>query len=254
MANTQLQTIDGSINELGKLNAKVSYVVRGDTELLMRIIFRRVPSAQWERLVENINSMGGLDGDITNLKVGDPAATKEPFQFSYDVSKANFLDWSKKKSDIDLPLVAVQRWPTPTRTTWAPMRSRSSSGPRANSCIASSWTLPAKYSGHPPLPFALKRDYGEYISQLQTGRNGLYRGTPHADARAGTASNARERIPVVPARRALRSRSAFSRREQRGRIAGPACGYEGRRLERKRAHRHAGRQFSAGGSVAETRG
>ena len=37
MANTQVQTIEGTISELGKLNAKVSYVVRGDTELLMRI-------------------------------------------------------------------------------------------------------------------------------------------------------------------------------------------------------------------------
>src|SRR5579864_783902 len=104
MPNRQVQTIDGTINQLGKLNARVSYVVRGDTELLMRIIFRRVPSSQWEHLVENINAMGGLDGEITNLKVGDPAATREAFQFSYDIAKANFLDWSKKKSDVDLPL------------------------------------------------------------------------------------------------------------------------------------------------------
>jgi transglutaminase-like putative cysteine protease len=93
MANTQVQTIEGSINDLGKLNAKVSYVVRGDTELLMRIIFRRVPSAQWEHLVENINAMGGLDGEISNLKVSDTATTREPFPYSSDVAKANILDW-----------------------------------------------------------------------------------------------------------------------------------------------------------------
>jgi tetratricopeptide (TPR) repeat protein/transglutaminase-like putative cysteine protease len=166
MENTQVQTIEGSINELGKLNARVSYVVRGDTELLMRIIFRRVPSAQWEHLIENINSMGGLDGDITNLKVGDPAATKEPFQFSYDVSKANFLDWSKKKADIDLPLSQFTLADADEDDTGAeaePIKF----GPPGEFTYRIKLALPAKYSGHTPLPFAMKRDYGEYSASYK---------------------------------------------------------------------------------------
>ena len=79
------------------------YEFRGDEELLLRSVFRRVPQANWQRVVENVNA--GLGGDITNLKVSDPAATREPFTMSYDVSKVNFLDWSKKKTDIVLPLV-----------------------------------------------------------------------------------------------------------------------------------------------------
>ena len=159
--NRQVQTIDGSINELGKLNAKVSYVVRGDTELLMRLIFRRVPSSQWEHLVENINSMGGLDGEITNLKVGDPAATREPFQFSYDVAKANFLDWSKKKSDLDLPLSQFNLADPDEDDTGAdaePIKF----GPPGEFTYRVKLVLPAKYTAHAPLPFSMKRDYGEY--------------------------------------------------------------------------------------------
>jgi tetratricopeptide (TPR) repeat protein len=161
MPNTQLQTIDGSINELGKLNAKVSYVVRGDTELLMRMIFRRVPNAQWQHLVENINSMGGLDGEITNLKVGDPAATREPFQFSYEISKANFLDWSKKKSEIELPLSQFSLADPDEDDTSAdsePIKF----GPPGEFSYRVKLELPAKYTAHAPLPFSLKRDYGEY--------------------------------------------------------------------------------------------
>ena len=131
-----MQTIDGTINELGKLNAKVSYVVRGDTELLMRIIFRRVPSAQWEHLVENINTMGGLDGDITNLKVGDPASTREPFQFSYDISKANFLDWSQEEIGNRSSIVAIQSARMRMKTKPALTRSQSSSDLRESSPIA----------------------------------------------------------------------------------------------------------------------
>src|SRR6201987_286788 len=161
MPNTQLQTIEGSINDLGKLNAKISYVVRGDTELLMRLVFRRVPNSQWQHLVENINSMSGLDGEITNLKVSDPAATREPFQFSYDISKANFLDWSKKKSDLELPMAQFSLADADedeTAVDSEPIKF----GPPGEFTYRVKLELPAKFVAHAPLPFSLKRDYGEY--------------------------------------------------------------------------------------------
>ena len=102
MPDSEISEVDGRINEIGKLEAHVHYTFRGDEELMLRSIFRRVPEANWQRVVENVNA--GMGGDITNLKVSDPAATREPFTMSYDVSKPNFLDWSKKKSDLTLPL------------------------------------------------------------------------------------------------------------------------------------------------------
>ncbi len=159
--NSQVQTIDATISELGKLNAKVSYVVRGDTELLMRIIFRRVPNAQWQHLVENINTMGGLDGEVTNLKVGDPAATNEAFQFSYEISKANFLDWSKKKSELELPLAQFNLADADEDETSSDSESIKL-GPPGQFTYRVKLALPAKFTAHAPLPFSLKRDYGEY--------------------------------------------------------------------------------------------
>jgi tetratricopeptide (TPR) repeat protein/transglutaminase-like putative cysteine protease len=161
MPNTQMQAIDGSINDLGKLNAKISYVVRGDTELLMRLIFRRVPNSQWQHLVENINSMSGLDGDITNLKVSDPAATREPFQFSYDIAKANFLDWSKKKSDLELPMAQFSLADADEDEN-SPDSEPIKFGPPGEFTYRVKLVLPSKFVAHAPLPFSLKRDYGEY--------------------------------------------------------------------------------------------
>lgn len=161
MPNTQVQSIEGSINELGKLNAKVSYVVRGDTELLMRLVFRRVPNSQWQHLAENINSMGGLDGDITNLKVSNPAETKEPFQFSYDIAKPNFLDWSKKKSDLELPMAQFSLADADEDET-GPDAEPIKFGPPGEFTYRVKLELPAKFVAHAPLPFSLKRDYGEY--------------------------------------------------------------------------------------------
>ena len=85
MPDTEASEITGKINDIGKLEAHVSYEFRGDEELLLRSVFRRVPEANWQRVAENINS--GLGGDITNLKISDPAKTREPFTLSYDVSE-----------------------------------------------------------------------------------------------------------------------------------------------------------------------
>jgi tetratricopeptide (TPR) repeat protein/transglutaminase-like putative cysteine protease len=164
--NRQIQQIDATVNDLGKLQAHVSFNVRGDTELLMRMIFRRVPNAQWQHLVETMNTSAGLDGDISNLKVDDPAATRQPFVFSYDVTKANYLDWSKKKSDLDLPLAQFSLADADDDET-GPDAEPIQFGPPGDYVYRLKIVLPAKYSVRGPLPFSMKRDYAEYSASYK---------------------------------------------------------------------------------------
>jgi tetratricopeptide (TPR) repeat protein len=161
MPDTELSDVEGKINDIGKLDAHVSYEFRGDEELMLRSVFRRVPQANWQRVVENINA--GLGGDVTNLKVSDPAKTREPFTLSYDLSKVNFLDWSKKKTEIVLPLVQfslpdVGDGDDDADADAEPLKL----GPKAEYAYKIKLELPAKYTAHAPLAFGLKRDYAEY--------------------------------------------------------------------------------------------
>jgi len=159
MPDTEFSEVDGKINDIGKLDAHVRYEFRGDEELLLRSVFRRVPEANWQKVVENVNS--GLGGDITNLKVSDPAATREPFTLSYDVSRVNFLDWSKKKTEIALPLVQFNLpdfSDDDADSDAEPLKL----GPKAEYSYKVKLEVPAKYTVHSPLAFSLKRDYAEY--------------------------------------------------------------------------------------------
>jgi len=159
MPDTEISEIEGKVNDIGKLEAHVHYQFRGDEELLLRSVFRRVPQANWSRVVDNVNA--GLGGDVTNLKVSDPAATREPFTLSYDVSKVNFLDWSKKKTEIVLPLV---QFSLPDVDGDDPDGDAEplKLGPKAEYSYKIKLELPAKYTAHLPLAFSLKRDYAEY--------------------------------------------------------------------------------------------
>ena len=167
MPDVESSEITGKINEIGKLEAHVSYVFRGDEELLLRSIFRRVPQANWQRVVENVNA--GMGGDITNLKVSDPAATREPFTMSYDVSRVNFLDWSKKKTDMALPLSSFNLPDTgdDTDADSEPLKL----GPKAEYSYKIKLQLPAKYTARAPLPFSMKRDYAEYEATYKVEDN-----------------------------------------------------------------------------------
>jgi tetratricopeptide (TPR) repeat protein/transglutaminase-like putative cysteine protease len=162
MPDTEVSEIEGKVNEIGKLEAHVHYTFRGDEELMLRSIFRRVPEAQWQRVVENVNA--GMGGDITNLKVSDPAATREPFTMSYDVAKPNFLDWSKKKADLTLPLCQFNLPDlAPGDDDDNALDAESLKlGPKAEYVYKIKLELPAKYTAHAPLPFSLRRDYAQY--------------------------------------------------------------------------------------------
>jgi Flp pilus assembly protein TadD len=168
MPDYERSEIEGKINDIGKLEAHVHYEFRGDEELLLRSVFRRVPESNWQRVAENIN--GGLGGDISHLVVSDPAATTEAFSMSYDVSKPNFLDWSKKKTQIVLPLVQFSLPEVDDDQTDAdaePLKL----GPKGEYSYKIKLDLPSKYSAHAPLAFALKRDYAEYSATYQLQGN-----------------------------------------------------------------------------------
>ena len=184
----------------------------------MRIIFRRVPkrsgSGWWKTSSDGRTRWRYYESESRRSR-RDPRA----LPVSYDMSKANFLDWSKKKSDIDFPLSQFSLADADADDNGAPMRSRSSSGLQGEFTYRIKLTLPAKYTAHAPLPFAMKRDYGEYAASYKL-EDSLHGGTHDDHARTGTAGNAGERIPVVPARGAFRPWPASRRRKQRGRIAG----------------------------------
>src|SRR5215469_3854220 len=166
MMNRQVSEIDGKVSELGKLSAHVQYEFRGDTELYMRILFRRVPRNKWNEFVKQMNIYSGLTGEVSDVNATDPAATHEPFKLDYKIDVANFLDWSKKKSDLLLPLSQINL---------AEADEDDSDPVQLGSPVEYGYKLrlefPAKYAESAPLPFSMKRDYGGYEASYKVDGN-----------------------------------------------------------------------------------
>jgi tetratricopeptide (TPR) repeat protein len=152
--------VDGKVSESGKLQGTVHLTASGDNELIFRSIFRRVPSPQWNRVMESIDQSGGVNGEVQDLRPGDPADTQKPFEIFYKVTDNEFLDWTQKKLEKRIP------FSSPDLAQIDPDDSSSSEPYRLG--IPGEYVyrirleFPEKYTLQIPVSFAVKRDYAEY--------------------------------------------------------------------------------------------
>ena len=163
--NQQIQEIDGKLGELGKLTGRVKLTARGDVELLLRTIFRRTPAANWKEVLERINDSSQIGGEISDWKVTDPAATKQPFEMEYHVEKVNFIDWTKKDVQLKLPLSDFQLPAPPDDTKeielGSPMRVE----------YHLRLEMAPGYEARAPMPVSIVRDYAEYRAAYKLDAN-----------------------------------------------------------------------------------
>jgi tetratricopeptide (TPR) repeat protein/transglutaminase-like putative cysteine protease len=157
--STQRVEIDAQVSDLGKLTAHAHYTMRGDTELVLRLAFRRTPQTQWKQLGQTILTLDGLSGDVTSVKPSDPTDTQNPFELDLDFTQSNFLDWSSKKAKAPLPLLAIGL-PNPPDDEAAPVEL----GSPLNVSVRLKLDLPPAFTAQAPIAVSVSRDYAEFKS------------------------------------------------------------------------------------------
>ena len=158
-------TLEGTVDDLGKLTAKTRIVVRGDSEMYMRYMFRRTPKSDWKSLGYFLSMAGGVQGEVTDIKPTDPADLDKPFEVEFNVSRADFLDWSSKKLKIGLPFPALHLSQFDGRK--ASSKKPLELGPPIDIHYSLKITLPSKYQTRLPLSLKINRDYGEYAADYK---------------------------------------------------------------------------------------
>src|SRR3954462_4603075 len=171
--SSQLLAVNGKVNDFGKLNANVHWAFRGDVELVMRYSIRHLPETQWKRFAQGLDNLIGLQGDVSELKVSDPAVTGQPFTMDYAVAAPNWLNWSSKHSQLELPTMNPQL----PMADDDPPRDADPIQLGAPGEVTSSFQteLPKSFRPTLPLPIVVKRDYAEY-SAVYKNENGVVSG------------------------------------------------------------------------------
>jgi tetratricopeptide (TPR) repeat protein len=163
--SSELITVEGTVDELGKLNAHTRMVLRGDYEMLMRVAFHRTPRSNWKEIGDYLSLVKGMPGEVTDIKTTDPANTEKPFEVKFNVSRKDFLDWSSRKLRVELPFPPFDL--SSLRGRKAGSTKPIELGSPTNISYTLKLTLPSKYKARLPLPLKVSRDYGEYVSNYK---------------------------------------------------------------------------------------
>lgn len=171
--SAELVAIEGKVNDRGELTGRAHFTLRGDSELILRILFRRTPKAEWKNLHPYLTYILGLGyrGEITEIRPGDPNATEKPFELECDFIRTDFLDWSSKANMLDVPLPSFH-------LPEADINKEQSSKPiefgsPSDITYRLKLSLPAKYQIRLPVPITVVRDYAEYRSSYKLEENTL---------------------------------------------------------------------------------
>jgi tetratricopeptide (TPR) repeat protein len=90
------QTMDatGEIDKTGTSHSRLTFVVRGDTELALREAFRQTAPAQYEELAQQIVHSIGYAGTTSNSDVMRPDDMSGPFKLSFDYVREKAGNWN----------------------------------------------------------------------------------------------------------------------------------------------------------------
>ncbi len=157
--STQRVELDAQVTELGKLNVKLKYFLRGDNEYVLRVAFRRTPQNQWKELGQTIASLDGIKGEVTSVKPSDPSDTANPFELDMEYSETGFLDWSSKKSKVIIPMLSLGL-PDASEDQVDPIKL----GSPLDVTERLTMTLPKGFTAQPPFGVNVDRDYAAYKS------------------------------------------------------------------------------------------
>lgn len=166
--NSLVFEVEGELDEAGTLTAKVERKDRGDSEVLLRAVFRQVPQTQWKDLVQRLSYLSGFGGDVSQVTASDPESTDQPFHFSYTYVRKDYSDWSNHRISPPLQLCSLVEFKDAAPHPTTPLKL----GTGDYEC-KSKIVLP---KGNTPVllpPVDLVRDFAEYHSSYSFN-NGVF--------------------------------------------------------------------------------
>ncbi len=168
MLSAWKEEIDGKVDENGALDATVSIRVRGDAEVALRQGFLNSVESARPAIVQTL--IRGVNGQLSDVKISDPAMTREPFNLSFRISKPEFLPNKGNGSDLALPMpeFSLATVPAGVEETWL-IGSRS--GTPGEYTYQIKLELASRFTLQTPPALRLKREYGTYTARYELEDN-----------------------------------------------------------------------------------
>ncbi len=98
----------GKLTADGTFTGHAEQSYRGDTEVLLRQVFRQVSQSQWKETVQRLSYGLNFGGDVSNVKITPPDELDRPFELSYDYVRKRYGDWDNHQITAPLPPIGIE--------------------------------------------------------------------------------------------------------------------------------------------------
>jgi len=139
------------------LKAHFDLTLRGDLEVVYRILYHTVPRAKWQQLQQQISYQSGFAGDVTNVDADIPEKTDKPFHVSWDYVRKDFGEWQYRRIPM-LVLGLISEIPADATAPKRPMRLDAGMKMAVHTVL----TLPEGYTLTAPTDVSRIADFAEY--------------------------------------------------------------------------------------------
>jgi hypothetical protein len=174
----QKVNVDAALSADGTLSAKVSYILRGDNELLLRLAFSQTPKDKWKDVAGLLAISDGFRSQVNSVTASDPAATKDPFRVEYEISQPKFVDWTKKPVRIPALLPQIGLPDPPPHPASGSASIPIELGTPLDVETKVTLKLPAGTTAAIPAATSVNRDYATFSSNYG-GKSGAITATRH---------------------------------------------------------------------------
>ncbi|HLV89148.1 MAG TPA: DUF3857 domain-containing protein [Candidatus Sulfotelmatobacter sp.] len=99
---------EGKLDSSGTFTGHIAQLYRGDSEVVMRTLFRRIPESQWKEAAQMFSYRLNFGGDVSNVKMTPPDEIDKPFEISYDYLRKDYGDWEHHQIPAPLPPIGME--------------------------------------------------------------------------------------------------------------------------------------------------
>ena len=162
--------MDGKFTETGGLETNIDVTAQGDSDIFLRMAFRRIPQPQWQDLLRGLSQSWGVVGDVSDVHLDAVSDTSKPFHVIYHLRQDNYFRVPSSSTDFRLlPSIAL----SPARLDKKKPAEPVDVGPAVERTYRAHIQFPANYTVHVPGAVKMDRDYGEYSSSYSLNKDVL---------------------------------------------------------------------------------
>jgi tetratricopeptide (TPR) repeat protein len=161
--------VDAQMSKDGTLTAKMQDSAGGGRGLLMRVVFRATPEAQWKDLVQGLSRLEGYGGTVSDVSASSPEDTDHPFKWSYTYTRKDYPDWKNSRITAALPPMPLPDASDDKQQAGQPVILGGLDQRRYHATIK----LPPGYVPTLPDPVDLVKPYAEYHASYKFANGAL---------------------------------------------------------------------------------